>query len=87
MLEHQLAKKLRPMEVWLLGLDRAPAEVMGRGCCVCAFIEIAQELFGEVVLLQADQLEGNDDQQTPAVKACFLFERYLWQGGIPADRG
>ena len=50
------------MEVWLLGLNRTPAEVMGTSGRVSTFIEIAQEFFRQVIFLQTDKRKGDTDQ-------------------------
>ena len=74
------------MEIGLLGLDRAPAEVMGKGGCVSTFVEITKDSLGHKVFSQADNAQRNDNQEAPLMKTNLLIERNSGQRRIATDQ-
>ena len=73
------------MEIRCRNIDRTPTYEMRKFCIVCAFIEVTQYFFRQVIRIEPHQLEWDGNYQFPGVYPFLLGKRFVLQCGISAD--
>lgn len=81
--EGDIAKKFGAMEIGVRGVDGRPAEVVGLGCCVGAFIEVTFESYGCArVVFHAHEVEGYCYGEIPGEYSLKLLK---WTGAARGE--
>ena len=82
LVEYQFSKEFRLVEIWLGGPDRIPAQEMGMGCEVSAFIEIAPDTDRKIRRIDPYGLERNQHHNRPSEDFTVDFQRFPLKGAI-----